>query len=236
MTKKLFALACLAFLFAGCGKDAPVVSRKITKVESYQGGNLQYGIGYKYDSKGQLTDMVNYSSMYDHARTIYYAPESITILGGRGACIINIDKSGIPEKIVSEAGIVMCSYGPDGRLSRFDVNSGDTNYTLSTQVKDGNFTVIQDFEGNTLKYTYTQYENNYSIDLNSVPQVENMFTMFNTMKVHGMYSKNLIKSIETDETSYYFTYNLDKDGRVTDMIVVSTASENSLTEHYKFTY
>ncbi len=56
------------------------------------------------------------------------------------------------------------------------------------------------------------------------------------MKVHGMYSKNLIKSIETDETSYYFTYNLDKDGRVTDMIVVSTASENSLTEHYKFTY
>ena len=63
-----------------------------------------------------------------------------------------------------------------------------------------------------------------------------MFTMFNTMKVHGMYSKNLIKSIETDGTSYYFTYNLDKDGRVTDMIVVSTASENSLTEHYKFTY
>jgi predicted transcriptional regulator YdeE len=63
-----------------------------------------------------------------------------------------------------------------------------------------------------------------------------MFTMFNTMKIQGMYSKNLIKSIEVGDTSYYFTYNFDKDGRVTDMIVVSTASENSLTEHYKFTY
>jgi len=236
MTRKLFALACLVFLFAGCGKEDKVVSRVITKVESYQGGNLLYGIGYKYDSKGQLTDMINYSDMYDHAKTIHYAPETITILGGRGACIINIDKNGIPEKIVSEAGIVMCSYGPDGHLSKFDVNAGDNNYSLSTQIKDGNFIILQDFEGNTLKYTYTQYENNYSIDLNSIPQVENMFTMFNTMKLPGMYSRNLVKSIEAGETSYYFSYNIDKDGRVTDMIVVSTASENSLTEHYKFTY
>ena len=137
---------------------------------------------------------------------------------------------------MSETGILMCSYGSDGYLTRFDVNSGDTTYSLSTKVENGNFTVLHDFEGNTLKYTYTQYENHYSIDLNNVPQISNMFTMFNTMKVQGMYSKNLIKSIESGETSYYFTYNFDKDGRVTDMIVVSTASENSLTEHYKFTY
>ena len=236
MIKKLLALSCLAFLFAGCAKDVPVVSKVITRLECYQGGNLQYGIGYKYDSKGNLTDMVDLSNIYDHSRTFYYSPESITILGGRGACIINIDKTGIPEKIVSESGIIMCSYGSDGRLSRFEVNSGETNYTLSTQTKDGNFTSLPDFAGNMLKYTYTQYENNYSIDLNSVPQIENIFTMFNTMKVHGMYSRNLIKSIVSGDTSYYFTYNFDSSGRVTDMIVVSTASENSLTEHYKFTY
>lgn len=236
MLKKLSALACLVFLFAGCGKEAPVVSKVVKKVECYQGGKLEYGIGYEYDSKGQLTDIVNFSTIYDHSRTFYYSPESITILGNRGACIININKAGIPEKIVSGSGIVMCSYGSDGYLSRFDVNSGDTSYSLATQVQNGNFTVLHDFEGNALKYTYTQYENQYSIDLNNVPQISNMFTMFNTMKIQGMYSKNLIKSIEVGDTSYYFTYNFDKDGRVTDMIVVSTASENSLTEHYKFTY
>ena len=236
MIKKLSAVLALVAVLAGCGKEVPEVSKVVKRVECYQGGKIEYAVGYEYDSKGQLTDMVDFSSLYDHARTFYYSPESITILGSRGACIININKSGIPEKIVSGSGIVMCTYGSDGYLSGFDVNSGDTSYKLSTQVKDGNFTVLHDFEGNTLKYTYTQYPNHYSIDLNNVPQITNMFTMFNTMKVAGMYSRNHIKSIDVNGTSYYFTYNFDKDSRVTDMIVVSTASENSLTEHYKFTY
>lgn len=237
MIKKIAMALLVAAVFAGCGKeDAPKVSKVITKTECYQGGKLQYGIGYSYDSKGKLTDILNYSSLYDHARTVYYSSESITILGSRGACIINIDQNGTPEKIVSSEGIVLCSYGQDGYLKQFNVNSGESNYTLSAQAQNGNFVSLQDFDQNTLKIAYTQYENDYSIDINNIPQVENMFTMFNTLKLPGMYSKNLIKSIETDDAAYYFTYNFDDDGRVSDMIVVSTASENALTEHYKFTY
>lgn len=69
MLKKLSVLACIVFLFAGCGKEAPVVSKVVKKVECYQGGKLEYGIGYEYDSKGQLTDIVNFSTIYDHSRT-----------------------------------------------------------------------------------------------------------------------------------------------------------------------
>ena len=238
MIKRLSMVFMLAAVLAGCGKDdAPQVSKVVKKVECHIGGSLEYSLGYSYDSKGQLTDIIESSSLSDHhSRTFYYSPESVTILGNRGACIININKSGIPEKIVSESGIIMCSYGSDGYLTRFDVNSGDTNYSLSSQAQNGNFVKLQDFEGKVLNITYTQYENNYSIDINNVPHVNNMFTMFNTLKVPGMYSRNLIKSIETDGASYYFTYNFDSYGRVTDVILVSTASENSLTEHYKLTY
>ena len=237
MIKKIAIALLFATVLVGCGKeDAPKVSRVITKTECYQGGKLDYAIGYSYDSRGKLTDILNYSSLYDYARTVYYSSESTTILGSRGACIINIDKSGMPEKIISSEGIILCSYGSDGYLQQFNVNSGDSNYTLKAQAQNGNFVSLQDFEGKTLKIAYTQYENDYSIDLNNVPQIENMFTMFNTLKVSGMYSKNLIKSVETEDAAYYFTYNFDADGRVSDMIVVSTASENSLTEHYKFTY
>lgn len=237
MIKKLSVFLVLAVVICGCGKDkTPQVSKVVKKVECYQGGNLEYGMGYEYDSKGRLTDIKNYSTIYDHSRTFYYSAESITIMGSRGACMININASGIPEKIVSSSGIIMCSYGSDGYLSRFDINSGDENMSLVTSVQNGNFVKLQDFNGNTLKITYTQYANNYSIDLNNVPQLDNMFTMLNTLKIDGMYSKNLIKSIEIGDISYYFTYNFDSDNRVTDLIVVSTASENSLTEHYKFTY
>lgn len=237
MIKKIALALLFATVLVGCGKDdAPKVSRVITKTECYQGGKLEYGIGYSYDSRGKLTDILNYSSLYDHARTVYYSSESTTILGSRGACIINIDGSGIPEKIVSSEGIIMCKYASDGYLKQFSVNSGDSTFTLEAHAQNGNFVSLQDFDGNTLKISYTQYENDYSIDLNNVPQIENMFTMFNTLKIGGMYSKNLIKSIETNDAVYYFTYNFDGDGRVSDMIVVSTASENSLTEHYKFTY
>lgn len=237
MIKKIAIALLFAAVLAGCGKDeVQQVSMVITKTECYKGGSLEYGIGYSYDSKGNLTDILNYSALYDHGRTVYYSPESITILGSRGASIINVDQSGTPEKIISSEGIIMCTFGSDGYLKQFNINSGESSYTLTAQAQNGNFVSLQDFNRNTLKIAYTQYENNYSIDLNNVPQIDNMFTMFNTLKISGMWSRNLIKSVETKDATYYFTYNFDGKGRVSDMIVVSTASENALTEHYKFTY
>lgn len=238
MLKRFLTILCLAAVLIGCKKEeAPRVSKVIKKVECYQGGSLEYSVGYQYDSKGRLAEIVNYSSAnVDRSKTFYYSTESITILGDRGTSIIDIDKKGTPVKIVTGAGIIMCSYGADGYISKFTVNGGDTTYSLTTRVVNHNFVELQDFNGDDIKLTYTQYNNDYSIDLNNIPQIDNMFSILNTLKVEGMYSHNLIKSVETDYATYYFTYNFDGQGRVTDMILVSTASENSLTEHYKFTY
>ena len=237
MFKKFFTIACLLAVLCGCKKeDTPKVSKVVRKVECYQGGRLEYSVGYQYDTKGRLSEIVNYSGDPDLSQTFYYSDESITILGDRGASILDVDKKGTPVKIVNGAGIIMCSFGQDGYLNKFNVNAGDSTYSLSAKTVNHNFVELQDFNGNTLKLTYTQYSNDYSIDLNNVPQIDNMFTMLNTLKVTGMYSSDLIKSVETDYATYYFAYNFDNQGRVTDMTVVSTASENSLTEHYKFTY
>lgn len=238
MLKKIFYIVAVAAVLAGCEKEsAPKVSKVVKRMECLQGGKAICSKTYAYDGASKLTEVkVSYSGGSNMTLSFLYADESVTILNGGESYILSLDHTGKPEKIISNEGIRTCTYGLNGYLEKFSVETGTGKYELTATNQNGNFVMISDLDGSPLKVEYTQYENDYSIDLNSVVPIENMFTCLNSLKVNGMHSANLVKSITTADASYYFTYNFDAKNRVTDMVVMSTASTTSLTEHYRFTY
>lgn len=238
MIKKMFYLLAVLAVLTGCEKEpAPKVSKVVKKMECLQGGKIISYRTYTYDKSSKLSEVkMSYTGGSNSTLSFLYADESVTILNGGESYILSLDKTGKPEKIISNEGIRTCTYGLNGYLEKFDVETGTGKYELPSTNQNGNFVMISDLDGSPLKIEYTQYENDYSIDLNSVVPIENMFTCLNSLKVNGMYSANLVKSITTADASYYFTYNFDAKDRVTDMVVMSTASTTSLTEHYRFTY
>lgn len=237
MFRKIFYAIAAVALLSGCVKDnIPEVSKVIRKMECLQGGRIYCSTTYTYDGSKLTEAMKSYNGAGSYVMSFLYAGESITILNEGASYILSLDKTGKPEKIISNEGIRTCIYGLNGYLEKFKVETGSGNYDLSATNQNGNFVSISDLDGNKLTIEYTQYENDYSIDMNSIVPIDNMFTCLNSLKVNGMYSANLVKSITTPDAAYYFTYNFDDKNRVTDMVVMSTASTTSLTEHYRFTY
>ena len=237
MFKKFLTIACILAVLCGCKKEeAPKVSKVVKKVECFRGGNQTYSYSYSYDSEGRLNTIKN-SNNNNIVTEFKYAPESITILSKGEGFIIDLDGSGAPKTIVSSERRMTCFYSSYGYLKQMNVDFYDgIVHDLHTTVVNGNFTEIQDLDGRTLTLEYTSYDNGYSIDINNIVNIESMFSFLGTLKLEGLYSGKLVKSIVSEEASYYFSYSFDAKERVTDMTVISTASENSLTEHYKFTY
>ena len=228
--KVLLALYAMIFLFCACSNldtdsssdrnpdETPLVA--IKNLSCFENGKLILSWDYDYDSKGRVNHIYTMGAeSYFNVATITYEDGLVRLeTDDEYEASYRCDDDGRLEQMSSSPhngnpGWVV-EYDKSGYICSFTTLRDDPE-KFDIIASGGNYT----FMGwNYIEYT--DYPNKYSIDMNWMTMFLFGFELFDetyALKFKNGYSKNLIKSIKTDETEKRVTYVFDDSSNVTDI-------------------
>lgn len=257
MKKSFYALALVPFLFCSCKDDitpqhkeepdqevngVPMVSRLVFE------NDWETYYGFEYDSQGRMERITcgEGAGSENTFAQVYYEGRQVTkIMEGGTILTYELDDEGRVVKASpsfmsfgdGEGDYVAFEYDADGYIKSAAVpcyNDG----SFSIKVKDGNYTSISDGVDNSVFIEYTDYPNNYSIDLNYYLIASSTWTPFYGFwfsKFPGANSANLIKRISLgDDGDITFYYSVDASGKVSSIAMSMPDEERVVTMNVKY--
>ncbi len=223
--KRLIILILFIMALTGCGSDklSDADNREVVQKVSrlvFEDGNYY---GFKYDSQGRISQ-ITFGEVTGDEETmawVYYEGKQVTKLLEDG---VNVSYDLDAEDRVVKASP---TFRGDGGKDDYEVFKYDVNGYISTvtsplmpdfqfEAANGNYTRMS-VGGEGLSIEYTDYLNNYSIDMNFYLQTSSTWTPFHCLwfsKFPGTACQNLIKRISGSNNVVTYYYSFDAAGRV----------------------
>ena len=254
--KKLFyvLMAIVPFLLCGCKddrnpqqkeesdpevNDVPMVSRLV--FENVWGSYY----GFEYDSKGRMERITSGEEEGESTEItcaqVYYEDRQVTkIMEGGAIVTYELDEDGKVVKASpsfigdgDERDYVLFEYDGNGYMKSATVPYYEDGALFTLKVKDGNYTSIASGD-NAMFIEYTDYPNNYSIDLNFYLIASATWTPFYCLwfsKFPGANSANLIKRISDNGVEVTYYYSFDSYGRVSSITINKSYKDDNDAEN-----
>lgn len=231
MKKLIYVLAVLPFVFCACSdldadqlpddnndksEQVPVVK----KLYASENGRQVARIDYDYDSQGRVNHIYLMEGEYMMASRIKYDGNNVELESEEETVSYQCDDQGR---------LLEVRWSPDNGIPGLTFGYDENGYICSVASIDEDPESESDIiiaSGNNYTYMtgyyieYTDYPNNYSIDMNWMSSYwmgAESFDETYGMKFKNSYSQNLFKSMRDDEIEAVFTYAFDELSNVTDI-------------------
>lgn len=243
--KAAICVSLLSFVLVACSDDdAPSLSRTIKRIEVWETeatqANLLSYLNLTYGKDGKLSQVSGDNASGKPLLDISYTyPDNDSFLYTYAADGINLGRiTGTLEKgraysckFTDASNSVAYTYTNDGYLKRSD----DQDVVLEYGWKGGNLSTVKSSErAYNSEFKASSIANNYSIDLNVLPQLLAGSTYMQVMNTYCWLSGILGKRSKciVEETIYSYKYGYDERGRLTKITIIPLLS--SKTSSYSF--
>lgn len=247
--KTAICMLLLSFVITACSDDdAPSLSRTIKRIEIWEmetaQSNLLSYLNLSYGKDGKLSQVsgdnasgiplvdINYTYPDNDSFLYTYAADDVSL----GRITGTLEKGRTYScKFTNTSNPVVYTYMNDGYLKRSD----DQDIVLEYGWKGGNLSTVKSSErAYNSEFKASSIPNNYSIDLNVLPQLLAGSAYMQVMNTYCWMSGILGKRSKciVEETIYSYKYGYDEKGRLSEIVIIPLLSSKNSSYSFKLAY